>query len=163
MGVDLLLRAGRSGGLPMIREPHDCCGEDGKRPDLLSHAPFKNGRCVAVDFTVADTYAPSYLPNTSKNPGWAAGEAEKGKKRKYATILDKFHFVPVAIETGGPWGAEGLLFVRQLGTLVSAASGNPRAGEYLVQSLSIAVLRGNVASMMGTLPPGRELDEIFLF
>ena len=53
--------------------------------------------------------------------------------------------------------------MRQLGTLVAAASGNPRAGEYLIQSLSIAVLRGNVASMMGTLPPGRELDEIFLF
>ena len=47
--------------------------------------------------------------------------------------------------------------------LFMAISGEPRSKAFLVQRISIAVQRGNVASILGTLPQGKELEEIFYF
>ena len=73
----------------------------------------------------------------------------------------RYHFVPVAVETSGVWGKEGLTFVRQIGQRISSLSGELKSTCFLLQRVSIAIQRGNVASVLGTLPPGRELLEIF--
>ena len=115
------------------------------------------------DFTCRDTYAPSHLPQTKNIPGAAARSGEEEKKKKYESLQDRFLFVPVAIETSGAWGVEGLSFVKEIGGRISAKTGEKKATSFLLQRLAIAVQRGNVAAILGTLPSGRELDEIFYF
>ena len=71
--------------------------------------------------------------------------------------------MPVAMETAGVWDVDGLSFVKEIGRRLSVVSGEPRSTSFLLQRMSIAVQRGNVAAVLGTLPAGAELDEIFLF
>ena len=93
--------------------------------------------------------------------GSAAKAAEEKKKRVYDSLLNRYVFVPVAVVTLGVWNAEGLRLIKSIGQKIARVSGESRSTLYLIQRLSLAVQRGNVASVLGTLPPGRELDEIF--
>ena len=60
------------------------------------------------DVTVVDTLASSHVKETSKSPGAAAEKAEKIKFAKYKEISKSYHMLPIAIETLGAWGTEGL-------------------------------------------------------
>jgi hypothetical protein len=71
--------------------------------------------------------------------------------------------MPIAVETLGAWGPDGLRFVREVGVRLAIATGEKRSGTFLLQRMSLAVQRGNVAAILGTLPPGLELDEVYLF
>jgi hypothetical protein len=159
---DVLIRALRSAEVPSIKEPPGCSREDGKRPDGMTIIPWSRGKSLVWDYTCRDTFAPSYVLKTSSSPGAAARMAEEEKKKKYDFLTDRFVFVPVAMETTGIFGQEGLQFIRQIGQRITAITGEERATSFLIQRLSIATQRGNVASILGTLPPGKELEEIFL-
>jgi hypothetical protein len=159
----VISRALRTAEVPNVLEPAGCCRSDGKRVDGLSLTPWARGRCVAWDFTCPDTLAPSNLPSTSVRGSGAAEAAAVKKRRKYACLGNRFHFCPVAIETLGPWDAEGLRLVREIGVRIVSVTGEPRAVSYLLQRMSLAVQRGNVAAILGTLPSGASLDEIFYF
>lgn len=94
--------------------------------------------------------------------GWSLGIATSLEKRcgtceiEYLlcqmliwSTYNIFHwnsFVLVAVETIGTWGSETRYF---LWTLVVESSGS-----FLIQRVSVAVNRGNAASLMGTLAPG---------
>ena len=69
----------------------------------------------------------------------------------------------MALETTGVWGSEGLRLIKAIGQRIATVTGESRATTFLIQRISIAVQRGNVAASLGTLPPGKELDEIYLF
>jgi hypothetical protein len=129
----------------------------------MTLVPWKRGRCLIWDFTCVDIFAASHLRCSSVAPGGAAASAEVLKHRKYADLERRFTFVPVAVETSGVFGKEGLSFIRELGVRVGTVTGEQRAPAYLLQRLSLAVQRGNVAAVLGTLPAGKELDEIFFF
>ena len=60
-------------------------------------------------------------------------------------------FVPVAIETLGAIGPRSLVFLRELGRRVRRQTGNILATSSLLQKLSVAVQRGNAATVMGGL------------
>ena len=49
-------------------------------------------------------------------------------------------------------GLTGLTFINELGRRLRAVSGDMRATEFLKQRLSLAVQRGNAASILGTIP-----------
>jgi hypothetical protein len=158
---DIIARSLRSAEIPSLREPPGCSHEDGKRPDGLTLIPWSRGRSLVWDFTCVDTFAASYVLDTANYSGAAAVKAEERKRRKYDFLLGRYHFVPVAVETSGVWGKEGLKFIRQIGQRISSLSGELKSTCFLLQRVSIAVQRGNVASILGTLPPGKELLEIF--
>ncbi len=160
---DVIARALRSAEVPCIREPAGCSNEDGKRPDGLTLIPWSRGKSLCWDFTCADTFAPSYLPNTVRYQGAAASKAEDTKRKIYAFLLDRFIFVPVAMETTGVRGKEGLSLINQIGERIAARTGQPKAATFLRQRISLAVQRGNVASILGTLPEGKELEEVYYF
>ncbi|OXA62157.1 hypothetical protein Fcan01_01115 [Folsomia candida] len=155
-------RALRSAGAPAIKEPPGCSRQDGKRPDGLTLIPWARGRPLVWDFTCSDTFAPSYLPQTCVHPGAAAEKAEDAKNKKYEFLQDRLLFVPVAIETIGVWGKEGLSLIKEIGSRITIVTEEKRATAFLLQRMSIAVQRGNVAAILGSLPAGRELEEIFL-
>ena len=55
-----------------------------------------------------------------------------------------------AIETSGACGSLTLEFLRDLGNRLRQATGEESSFAYLLQRLSVAVQRGNAASVLGT-------------
>jgi hypothetical protein len=125
--------------------------------------PWKRGKCLVWDFTCVDTFASSYLNNTLTWAGAAAEMADEKKRNKYNFYLDRFLFVPVAVETSGVWGKECLKVIKETGLRLATVTKDYISTTFLLQRISIAVQRENVAAILGNLPPGKELDEIFLF
>ena len=113
------------------------------------------------DVTVVDTLANSHIKETSKFPGAVAKKAEKAKCSKYEELKQNYHMIPIAIETCGAWGTEGSGFIKYIGKKIQQLTGNKRATFFLFQSISMAVVRGNAASILGTVKPGKQLDEIY--
>ena len=69
--------------------------------------------------------------------------------------------MPVAVETMGSWDPMGLKFIKDLGSRIVDATGEPRSTSFLFQSLSMAIQRGNAISVLGTAPNTKSLHELF--
>ena len=80
------------------------------------------------------------------------------KGHKNAEISATHIFMPLAVETLGVWEEEGLSFLKELGRRTSLLTGERRETVYLLQRLSVAVQRGNAASILGTMPKASELS-----
>ena len=52
-------------------------------------------------------------------------------------------FIPVAIETGGPWNVEEIELIQEIGMRITLINGATRETEYLFQRISIAIRKGN--------------------
>ena len=142
-------------------EPPGLSRKDGKRPDGMTLFPYKEGKSLVWDFTCIDTMANSYLKETSKQAGAAAEKAEKSKLSKYEEICKDYYMVPIAIETLGAIGHEGSCLIKAIGKKIQDLTGEKRSTFFLYQSISMAVQRGNAASILGTVRSGEKLDEIF--
>src|SRR6218665_572889 len=89
-------------GYPTVKEPPGLVRSDGKRPDGLTLIPWRAGRSLVWDATVADTLAASYLANTSTTAGAAAKAAVNRKQAKYQELSNTHVFIQLALETLGP-------------------------------------------------------------
>ena len=69
--------------------------------------------------------------------------------------------IPVATETLGSWGPMGLKFISEIGKRIGDATREKRSRYYLFQAISMAIQRGNVASILGTTQNSKKLEEIF--
>ena len=134
-------------------EPTGLDRSDGKRPDGITMVPWKNGNLLAWDATCSDTYAPSHLAQSTMAAGTAASQAEDQKKAKYLYLEGHpgIRFTPIAYETSGVVGPFPLIFLKELGHRLSATTGDTKSYSYLLKRLSVAVQRGNTASIIGTL------------
>ena len=158
---DLVKRALSSAEIPSRLEPPGLSRKDGKRPDGMSLFPYKEGKLLVWDFTCVDTLANSYLKETSKRAGSAAEKAEKAKLNKYEEIEKDYYMVPIAVETFGAWGPESARLIKSIGKKIQDHTGEKRSTFFLFQSISMAIQRGNAASILGTVKSGDKLDEIF--
>ena len=102
---------------------------------------------------------------SSKSLGFAACKTETKKIKKYASLCHDYHFVPVGVETTGVLGKHAIVFYKLLAHNLKLATGEPRSSSFLLQRLSIAIKRGNAASILATHPQSRglDLDKSFLF
>ena len=69
--------------------------------------------------------------------------------------------MPVAMETLGSIGTMTMQFIKDLGSRIIDVTGDKRAKSYLFQRLGMAVHSGNAASIMGTVPSGQKLYELY--
>ena len=83
-------------------------------------------------------------------PGAAADRAEEHKRAKYRELSHRYIFEPVSVETSGALGSSTLTFLRNVGKRISAQTGDKRETRWLLERISIAVVRGNAASVMAT-------------
>ena len=90
-----------------------------------------------------------------------AVDAEDRKRAKYTALCDQYCFVPLAVETLGALGEEAATFLRDIGRRVAVATGESRSTQFLFQRLSIAIQRGNAASVVGTASSDGCLDDVF--
>ena len=147
---DILHRALTSARMPSRLEPSGLYRSDGKRPDGITVVPWKNGKLLVWDATCPDTFAPSYISSATSEAGAVAALAEERKKNIYAHLDPSHSFTPVAIETSGVVGPQSLAFLKDLGRRMRQVTGEERSLSYLLQRVSVAVQRGNAASVLGT-------------
>ena len=60
------------------------------------------------------------------------------------------HFVPIAIETGGPWNSEAAELVADLGRRITQVTLEPLETQYLFQRIPITLQRGNEIAFRNT-------------
>ena len=90
--------------------------------------------------------------------GAVAEKAEQIKLSKYRHLDSSYLFVPVAVETMGGFGQQSLSFIKELGRRLMYVTEEPNSLQYLWQRLSVAVQRGNTASVLGSLGHQDGLD-----
>ena len=67
----------------------------------------------------------------------------------------------VAVETLGLWAPLAAKFVKETGCQITDSTCEKRAASFLFQALGIAIQRGNSASISGTVPSMKRLDEVY--
>ena len=149
-----------SRGVPSVLEPVGVCREGAKRSDSMTVIPWECGRSLLWDFICTDMVAPSNRTLASRGPASVA--REETKRKKYSSLLPTYNFTPVCIETMGDWGDSVRDLVRTIGRRVQESTGYPRSTTFLVQRLALDVQRGNVASVMATLPSTKDWSEVGL-
>ena len=107
------------------------------------------------------TLCPSHIPQTSNEYGKAAEISETKKLAKYDALANNYIVTPIAIETLGPWAPMGLKLIKEVGKKIADLSGEKRSTSYLLQSISMAIQRGNAMSVLGTVKQERNLVEIY--
>ena len=157
---DILRRAFISCRIPAVLEPPGICRSDGKRPDGMTLIPWNKGKSLVWDATCVDTLAPSHVSSSSRGAGAAAASAEARKRSKYSTLDSCYRFAPFAVETLGPWGPEARKLYGELSARLVQVSGDRNAGSYLGQRLSLAIQRGNAASILGTVDHGVDISSL---
>lgn len=159
---NIIHRGLHSANVPAKLEPTGLFRNDGKRLDGITLIPWKKGSCLAWDATCVDTLAPSYINISKRKAGRAAEQAALRKHSLYKAVNEKNIIVlPFAVETLGPWCDEAKKFTDELGQLLVSTSGERRAKEFFKQNISIAIQRGNAASIMSSFESSRELEEIY--
>ena len=159
---DLIKRALVSAQVPAIREPPGLSRDDGKRPDGLTLLPWTQGHSLVWDYTCSDTLCSSHVQQTCQEAGSSATQAEKKKLAHYQLLSDSGYLVmPVATETMGSWAPMALTFIKEIGRRIAEHTGDRRSTAFLFQALGVANQRGNAASITGTVPSMKKLDELF--
>ena len=160
---DVIQRALASAGIPAIKEPQGMSRDDGKRPDGVTLIPWSRGRPLLWDFTCTDPTAQSNIAQALKGAGKVAEAAEERKRKKYAALSNDYIFCPVAAETFGALGPEASRFITEVGSRIRETTGERRATLFLRQRLSLAVQRGNAASVITCVPAAIPLREVLYF
>jgi hypothetical protein len=84
------------------------------------------------------------------------------KHSKYSSIISSnYIFKGLAFETLGPWCKETIDFINVIGDRLIAESGDSKSKTFLFERISLAIQRGNAASIRGTFPDSALLSEIF--
>ena len=143
-------RALMAAQVPSRLEPSGISRSDGKRPDGVTMIPWRSGKMMVWDVTCPDTFAPSYESLAMFEAGAVAARAEEKKKLKYSILDSCYSFTPIAIETSGVIGAESMTVLHEIGHRLQQVTDDNMALPYFLQRLSVAVQRGNAASVMGT-------------
>jgi hypothetical protein len=82
---------------------------------------------------------------------------------KYSSIISSnYVFKGLAFETLGPWCKEAIDFINVIGNRLIAESGDSKSKKFLFERISLAIQRGNAASIRGTFPDSAILSEIFV-
>jgi len=146
---DLVYRALRQADIPAAKEPSGLTRSDGKRPDGMTLIPWQQGRCLTWDVTVVDTLATSYSSTSATTAGAVAEAAAARKAAKYTELSATYLVVPIAVETMGPFCADAIKFLSELGRRLSLRSDNPRETAFLFQRISVLLQRFNAVAFRG--------------
>ena len=154
-----------SAGIPNRREVAGLSGVDNKRPDGKTLVPFSRGRPLVWHASVTHVFASSNVHTACLHAGAAADAAEVGKINKYKELASTNIFMPLAFDTFGVPGSDTTEIIKDVGRRLQKATGEPRVSEYLMQRLSIEIVRGNAVSVLGSFddasPHLKEIDYLF--
>jgi len=147
---DAIARCFGAAGVPVKKEPSGLLFNDSKRPDGLTLIPWRAGKPLAWDVTVAHTLAESYIRASSSAAGAAANMAAARKESKYSDLPASVIFQPLAFETLGPIDESAVDCLVDLGRRVTANSGEVKETTFLFQRLSVIIQRFNAILLHDT-------------
>ena len=76
-------------------------------------------------------------------------EIYQSKLDKYSNLSENYHFVPVGIQTYSAYGPQAIKLIKQIGKKIQEATGEKLSTFYLMQSISMAIQKGNAACVRG--------------
>lgn len=97
------------------------------------------------------THLQSYINQSAMSAGSAADSAEVRKRAKYPSLIERYLFEPVAIETAGVYGVTSARIIGDIGRRIVEAKGDVREGVWFEQRLGLAVQRGNAFSILSSV------------
>ena len=103
------------------KEPIGLFRSDGKRPDGLTLVPWQSGKSLCWDVTVSCPLAD--VTEAAREAGAAAELAATRKEVKYAGIVGRHMFEPIAVETLGVFNASAIRVLNDLGRRIFSISG----------------------------------------
>ena len=113
---------------------------------------WKFGKPLVWDATCPDTLASSYRAMATRCTGAVAAAAEERKQAKYAYLNHGHSFTPVVIETLGASYWPKVFSFQRIGSQDQTTDrGGQVLSPYLLPCPSVAVQRGNSASVLGSL------------
>jgi hypothetical protein len=128
----------------------------------MTLVPYIKGQPLVWDVTIVDTLADSYVLKTSEVLSFAAEMACKRKHSKCSSIISSnYIFKGFVFETLGPWCKEAIDFINVIEERLIAESGDSKSKKFLFERISLAIQRGNAASIRGTFPDSALLSEFF--
>ena len=92
----------------------------------------------------------NHLAEIAESAAAAVNKAAANKISKYSTLAMTHHFVPISVETGGPWNPESFEFIAKLGKRISQITLEPLETQFVFQTLSISLHRGNELAFRNT-------------
>ena len=107
---------------------------------------------MVYDVTTRCTLALTYVRASALNRRYVANKADKDKLDKYADLSDRYQVRAIAFETMGPASDLTVALIKKIGRRIARITGDKRSGDFLLQRLSLAVQRGNAASVLGSIP-----------
>ena len=155
---NIVFRAMSAAKVPSRLELSGLYRSDGKRPDGMSIVPWNSRKLLVWDITCAATFAPSYTSIASSKPAAVAAQVEERKCSKYSHLSSNHIFTRLSIETSGSLSPKTRDFLKELGYRLRQALGEMNSSSNLLQRLSIAVQRGNMASVMGSIGHSPDMD-----
>ena len=69
--------------------------------------------------------------------------------------------MPVAMETLGSFAPMALKFLKEVGSRIAEVTGEEKSTSYLLQAIGMSTQKGNAASISGTVPSTKKLDELY--
>ena len=109
---------------------------------------------IAASRTWAPTYIRLHLISTPMPLTSAAAElAATRKEVKYAGIVGRHMFEPIAVETLGVFNVSAVRLLNDLGRRISSISGGTRETSHLYQRVSVLVQRFNAVLLHDSLVP----------
>ena len=151
----IIHRALAAAHVPSRLEPSGLYRSDGKRPDGVSIVPWKCGQLLVWDATCPDTFAPSYSALLHNKLEQLLNSL---KKRRLKYIITHASFYSSG---NGVFGPRTTQFHKELGHRLKQVSVEANKYAYFTQSLSVAIQRGNAASVLGTMKVDSEDEEFF--
>jgi hypothetical protein len=162
---DIISRSLTSASIPNMREVTGISRDDNRRPDGVTLIPYSEGRALVWDATVTDLFAASNVASSSVSAGSVADSAEVRKINKYTNLSSDYKFVPIAFDTFGIAGQETRSFLKELSKRLIQSTKEKRAGHFMMQRISLEIIRGNSISVMGSFVTKdgqlRELEYIY--
>jgi hypothetical protein len=115
----------------------------GKRPDGISILPWKDGKRLAWDVIVTDSFAITYRQKALVGNGSVAEIAEKRKYDAYKGIEENYVFQPIAFESLGEFGPSTKKFMSVVGKALIRKTGDIRAAAFFRQRFSVELQKPN--------------------
>jgi hypothetical protein len=130
----------------------------------MTLVPWIKGQPLVWDVTIVDTFADSYVLKTLKfqvlHLKWLANANIANIHS--STISSNYIFKGLVFETLDPCCKETIDFINVIRNRLIAESGYSKSEKFLFERISLAIQRGNAASIRDTFPDSALLSEIFV-
>ena len=133
---EIIHRSLNRAGIPATKGLYGLLLVDSKRSDGLTLIPWREGRCLVWDVTVADTTAASYLAATATVAGSAAESAVVRKEMKYTELSNTYHSFTIAIESHGSLSKKAKSFLSDLGRSIKISTSDAKEKSFLFHRIS---------------------------